>query len=308
MTWPPQVQPLGRGHREKKKRTHYVPGTSEFTNKNVTNVKDNVGHFQGMGALNLSYRGQRYHLKQGVASFNLGGNSRVQQNNLECPQQYADGVLHLNLEQGNEVEPVEKCDRDEHIVGIIMAHQYSLKKGLELFGEKAEDATLKELQQIHDMATYTPMDPKELTKEEKAKALSALFFLTEKRDGRIKGRKVADGSKKRTFEGYSKANGTSPTVSTDGLIITTAIDGYEGRDVAIMDIPGAFLQAENDEFVLMLLRGKLAELMVKIDPGLYRKYVTMSARVQPMLYVKLNKALYGPLRSASLLQQACRGT
>ena len=38
-----------------------------------------------------------------------------------------------------------ECDRDEHIVGLIMAHQYSLKKGLELFGKKAEDATLKEL-------------------------------------------------------------------------------------------------------------------------------------------------------------------
>ena len=50
----------------------------------------------------------------------------------------------------------------------------------------------------------------------------------------------------------------------------------------------------------MLLRGKLTELMVKIDPGLYRKYVTMSARGQPMLFVKLNKALYGLLRSVLL--------
>ena len=97
------------------------------------------------------------------------------------------------------------------------------------------------------------MHPDELTKLEKTKALSALFFLTEKRNGAIKGRKVADGSKQRTFDGYKRSDGTSPTVSTDGLLITAAIDGYEGRDVAIMDIPGAFLQAENDEFVLMLL-------------------------------------------------------
>jgi len=144
------------------------------------------------------------------------------------------------------------------------------------------------------------MHPEKLTREEKSKALSALFFLTEKRNGNIKGRKVANGSKQRTFEGYRKADGTSPTVSTDGLLIATAIDGYEEHDVCIMDIPGAFLQAENDEFILMLLRGKLAEMMAKIDPGLYRKYVTMSAKGQPMLYVKLNKALYGLLRSALL--------
>ena len=102
------------------------------------------------------------------------------------------------------------------------------------------------------------------------------------------------------FEGYNKADGTSPTVSTDGLLITAAIDGHEDRDVCIMDIPGAFLQAENDEFVLMLLRGKLAEMMVKVDPELYQKYVIMSPKGQPMLYVKLNKALYGLLRSALL--------
>ena len=52
-------------------------------------------------------------------------------------------------------------------------------------------------------------------------------------------------------------------------MITAAIDGYEQRDVATMDIPGAFLNAENDEYIVILLRGKLAELMVQIDPQLY---------------------------------------
>ena len=55
--------PLGRGLRVRKKRTHHEPQSSEFTNPNVTNVRNNVGHFQGLGVLNLSYRGQRYHLK-----------------------------------------------------------------------------------------------------------------------------------------------------------------------------------------------------------------------------------------------------
>ena len=87
-----------------------------------------------------------------------------------------------------------------------------------------------------------------------------LFFLTEKRDGRIKGRKCAVGSKQGTFEGYNKADGISPTVSTDGLLITATINGDKQRDVTLMDIPVVFLQAENDEFILMLLWGKLAEM------------------------------------------------
>ena len=43
-------QRLGiRDLRERKKRTHYVPNTSEFTNKNIGTVRNNVGHFQGLG-------------------------------------------------------------------------------------------------------------------------------------------------------------------------------------------------------------------------------------------------------------------
>ena len=108
------------------------------------------------------------------------------------------------------------------------------------------------------------------------------------------------GSKQRTFEGYNKADGTLYTVSTDGLLITYTIDCHEERDVAIMDIPGAFLQEENGEFILMLLQGKLAEMMVEVDPELYLRYIIMSPRGQPMQYVKLNKVLYGLLHSALL--------
>ena len=60
------------------------------------------------------------------------------------------------------------------------------------------------------------------------------------------------------------------------------------RTVAIMNIPGEFLNTDNDEFDFMLLRGKLAELMVQLDPKLYRKYVITSSKRERMLYVKLD--------------------
>ncbi len=41
-------------------------------------------------------------------------------------------------------------------------------------------------------------------------------------------------------------------------------------------------------------------MMVKFAPQIYRKYVTMGAKGEPMLYVTLQKALYGCLRSALL--------
>jgi hypothetical protein len=67
-----------------------------------------------------------------------------------------------------------------------------------------------------------------------------------------------------------------------------------------MDIPGAYLSADMDEEVIMLLRGRLAELMDKTAPNIYHKHITVDAKNQPVLYVKLQKALYGCLRSALL--------
>ena len=92
----------------------------------------------------------------------------------------------------------------------------------------------------------------------------------------------------------------SPTCSTNGVIITTAIDGHEGQDVVIMYILGAYLHAINDEFIIMRLRGKMAEMMCRVNPQLYRRYVTVTAKGEPILYIKLNKRLYGLLRSALL--------
>ena len=130
------------------------------------------------------------------------------------------------------------------------------------------------------------------------KALSALMFIVEKRNGDIKAIKCAVGSKQRTFPGYVKSEWASPTVSTDGVILTSTFEAHEGRDVAVIDLPNAFLTADNNEQTLMLLKGKLAELMVQIDPKIYRKHIITSSKGEPMLYVRLSKALYGLLQIA----------
>jgi hypothetical protein len=50
----------------------------------------------------------------------------------------------------------------------------------------------------------------------------------------------------------------------------------------------------------MRLDGILAELMVKVAPSLYQKYVTTNAKGKSVLYVKLEKAVYGMMKSALL--------
>ena len=84
------------------------------------------------------------------------------------------------------------------------------------------------------------------------------------------------------------------------------IDAKEQRAIAILNIANAFLHAENDETILMLLRGRLAEMIVQVDPSMYRKYMTYSSNGQAMLYVRLSKALYGMLRAALLFYKRLR--
>jgi hypothetical protein len=57
----------------------------------------------------------------------------------------------------------------------------------------------------------------------------------------------------------------------ESVLIIATIDAFEGRDVAIVDVPGAFLSADMDEEVVMTIRGRLAELMVKAAHNINRK-------------------------------------
>ena len=82
-------------------------------------------------------------------------------------------------------------------------------------------------------------------------------------------------------------------------MLSCTIDAKEGRDIATADIPGAFLQSDMDEKVHMQLDGKMAELLVKIEPALYRKYL-QNEHGKPVMYVELRKALYGTLCAAIL--------
>ena len=80
------------------------------------------------------------------------------------------------------------------------------------------------------------------------------------------------------------------------------IDAAEQRDVATVNIPGVFMQVDMDKLIHVKLEGKIVDLLVKIEPKLYRKYVLIE-KGKPVLYVKLKKALYGTLHAALLFWQ-----
>ena len=62
------------------------------------------------------------------------------------------GVLNFNLDATVKAPMrnwMDDSSLDKHLLGVVLAQQYNLKKGLKLFGDRSEEATKNELQQIH---------------------------------------------------------------------------------------------------------------------------------------------------------------
>ena len=78
---------------------------------------------------------------------------------------------------------------------------------------------------------------------------------------------VAGGNKQRGT--INKEDAASPTAALESILLTATIDTKEVRDVAIIDIAIAFVQTQiedDNDIVIMRLRGKLAELMAATAP------------------------------------------
>ena len=183
--------------------------------------------------------------------------------------------------------------------------QMSAKAGIKKFGDRAVAAMFSEYKQLNNgVVTGKPVfgtiDPNILTNEEKGRALEAVNLIKKKRCGKIKGRTCANGSKQKRYLKHGETI-SSPTVSLEAIIGTLLIDAKEGRDVAIFDVPGAYLQAEMpaEKKLLMVFRDEFVDIMCEVNPE-YKKYVTTDRNGKRILYVKVLRAIYGCIESALL--------
>jgi hypothetical protein len=180
---------------------------------------------------------------------------------------------------------------------LFMTEQMSLKKGLKYFGKSGADAVVAEMRQLDFRNVIKPVNGKELTREQKRRALNYLMYLKQKRCGRIKARGCADGRRQRLYK--TKEETSSPTVTTEAVFLTSVIEAQERRRVMTIDIPGAFMHVDIDELIHVRLEGPMAELLTRVDPAKYRTYMSKENGKQ-VLYVELQKALYGTLQAAML--------
>ncbi len=187
--------------------------------------------------------------------------------------------------------------------------QYSLKKGIEKYGKRGEQSAIDEMTQLHDRGSFRPLDVKKLSPLERKKAMEALIFMIEKRDGKVKSRTCANGKKQRGW--IEKESASSPTARCESIMLTAVMEAREHRIVRTTDIPNAFIQTDNEQLSedhgmdILKIRGMLVEYLVKIAPNTYAPYVTYE-RGTPVLYLELLKAVYGMLKSALLFYRKLR--
>jgi hypothetical protein len=117
------------------------------------------------------------------------------------------------------------------------------KKALNKFKHKALVEMYREIMQVEAKKVWHPRAIESLTRKQLKKIIRSSLFFKEKFNSigefeKLKARLVAGGhmQDKSLYEDIS-----SPTVSTAATFITAAIAAQEGRDVATLDIGGAYL-------------------------------------------------------------------
>jgi hypothetical protein len=89
----------------------------------------------------------------------------------------------------------------------------------------------------------------------------------------------------------------------ESVLLSCIIDADEHRDVAVVDIPNAFVQThmENEkDMAFIKIRGILVDILVEIAPEAYRSFVSQDKKVNKQLLVQCQSALQGTM-AASLL-------
>jgi hypothetical protein len=101
----------------------------------------------------------------------------------------------------------------------------------------------------------------------------------------------------------TKEDVSSPTVSAEAVVLTCMIDTLKDQDIAIIDIPNAFVQTviEDEEHrVVVRNRGPLVDILVSIAPDVYAPYMSTNKAGQKVLLVQCLNAVYGTMVAALL--------
>ena len=197
--------------------------------------------------------------------------------------------------------------RQNEIVELsFKAQQWSVQQGIRKFGDEGKKSAMKEIKNLAVKNNcFGEVDYKSLSQEKKDKALPILMFMVKKRNGDIKTRGCANGSVQRIYT--DKNSVSSPTPDFYAFKYVCAVIAKEGRDIATVDLPGFFLQTEQDgeEEILLKLTGAVALLLVKSDEEKWKKHIVQE-NGKCTIYVLCNKDIYGTMNALCWLTENWR--
>ena len=182
----------------------------------------------------------------------------------------------------------------------IFGLNYNIRQGIERTGDDAVKSVAEEVIKLHDRDTFDGIHMSDLTSEQKKGVLPSKTFLKEKflssgEYERTRSRLVGGGHRqdKEIYE-----NNHSPTVATQSVFMIAAIAAGEGKAVATVDFPSAFLNCElPDDYppIYMKLGAFESMVLAKYDPSM-----APFLRKDGTMIVRLKRGLYGLIESARL--------
>ena len=156
------------------------------------------------------------------------------------------------------------CDEIEGL--CLKIEQYSIQKGVKVFGEKGKESAMKEMRSLAiKNQCFEEIDYDKLSQEDKDKALPLLMLIVLKRDGILKSRGVAN---RKLQKSHSDIDSASPAPAFCAVKYACATAAKEERDTASIDLPSFFLQTEadeDDEKIIIKFAGAVALLLVEVD-------------------------------------------
>jgi hypothetical protein len=76
-----------------------------------------------------------------------------------------------------------------------------------------------------------------------------------------------------------QSKGADATIATEVVFLTAVIDALEDRDVAVVDIPGAFMQRDLNELVHHVrFTGTMVDLLLEIDYEMYSPFISYEGK------------------------------
>jgi hypothetical protein len=149
----------------------------------------------------------------------------------------------------------------------------TVKEALRTRGAEAEKVIMLELGQMMERHVWTAV---KLSIRQKMDIIRSSMFLKMKvypdgKPDKLKARLVAGGNQQdKTL--YN--NLSAPTVSTSAVLTVLSVAAHEHRKAAVVDIGGAFLNADMDTGILvhMRLNATMSVLLCRLDPG-YKEYM-----------------------------------